>query len=1292
MDSSSSRRFERGKILKEVVSLWCTTALGTSDVEELQECLFDTWSEIRNDSAKCLMLHQAAFPDDVRVSVLDALLPTVELASVNVDDEDRGGPWQKVHGAMLGLNAIMRGDIGVVYVERLKSVCISLQGHTRLPVRDEVRKCLLRLFHMQQKSAEQVQIIDLILSSLSSCLSKKQSGNAGRGSSSSPSSSSSGVFTFQTLSLSSGSPNRTSQPSSPSARIRSDGSPTSKVRQQVVPQEEERLAYTLDGLMGSLEAIFDSLPSLQVSLKFKGYYSILVVPCFMWSGAFDRYDLLLSHPVLSLASPMTIILIFTLKHTSCLNAVMQGLALTEDGHDAGEDGPLGRILGLLERGVGDSSSTVRQSAGQTLIKMISRCKGEEREGTQITEITTENTAVEAVKAVRSFRDRIFGMLTQQFAKRGADRWRQHEICLLVAEDVIRTALEERLGVLGQLVVRTECDTVFAHFCADVQDVVQFGLLHNMFEIRRMATQVLPSLVRYLVVFEPARLFKPNAPWSILADDSQWSADWVQSRKEGQLHLREEFLLQGLVAFAWVAEVVKATQHVKEVLLKYNGRAPVGASGLDRRDKDKEKEKDRPIDKAYSHSHHFWAMEVQGRLAEDEAKARFHNGLRQCLNSERFESLSASGTSGTSGISGIGSSTRAATCAAYLSGLLGPVRETVGKVVTKLSVHWQTMNAERIVDSAEMAHLSPSRVNNPAPASVKAEKEPSDPSAVADAKSQSKPRVNLDLRMDLSLEPVTAPYQPVPLEPVFLSLDYVEAISLGCALLEDLRQEGVSLDKEELELLRTCPWIEAVHSSQLLLARCQTHGHGQASASYDALRALTETETSVYANRPGSISTPIPAAPAAGTANNVNVNATNTVLGKDVVVILSVSDPTVEPHVLFSSGPGSGGSVSSIGSPDSLGSGVSASLGLISSNSASASMSMRTLVAANRWMCEHVGPVLPVFLNDLNVIESSGEGEGKGESATGNSNSSFFFKHTHDHRLSLITAQWVFSLVKDPLWLDRRPNVRRGLFNSLVPSLTQFATKHTQGRVSEGEGKGVGVGRWSEGALAALAQLYMGAVKTYASRFGGQQRALAVESSEVSALMRSCRLLLQTDSRVVLPVLCNSHSQANNNNDSGGGGSGSLQQHAGSIRKVLEQALQHSQAGERIGLTSPWVSPAKVNKAAIDHTAQSRFTPTRSVLNTDDVCKVLLMGDQEDSDSEIVGWRESEGANSGAGAVIKAEEGNFETDDFSDWDEESDDELNVSSNSVHTMQPVDVEITSAMQEIDSIVSALVLLEN
>ena len=51
-----------------------------------------------------------------------------------------------------------------------------------------------------------------------------------------------------------------------------------------------------------------------VQVRLEELYSLLVVSCFMWSGALDSSDLLLLYPLMPLASLMTNILISTLKH------------------------------------------------------------------------------------------------------------------------------------------------------------------------------------------------------------------------------------------------------------------------------------------------------------------------------------------------------------------------------------------------------------------------------------------------------------------------------------------------------------------------------------------------------------------------------------------------------------------------------------------------------------------------------------------------------------------------------------------------------------------------------------------------------------------------------------------------------------------------------------------------------------------------------------------------------------------------------------------------------------------
>ena len=90
------------------------------------------------------------------------------------------------------------------------------------------------------------------------------------------------------------------------------------------PQKYDDLLW---GFLAILEQEFGSrvgchAGKFEVERSYRGYYSMLVVSCFMWSGALDSSDLFLSHPLMSLSSHITIILISTLKYTY-LYAFMQ---------------------------------------------------------------------------------------------------------------------------------------------------------------------------------------------------------------------------------------------------------------------------------------------------------------------------------------------------------------------------------------------------------------------------------------------------------------------------------------------------------------------------------------------------------------------------------------------------------------------------------------------------------------------------------------------------------------------------------------------------------------------------------------------------------------------------------------------------------------------------------------------------------------------------------------------------------------------------------------------------------
>ncbi len=227
----------------------------------------------------------------------------------------------------------------------------------------------------------------------------------------------------------------------------------------------------------------------------------------------------------------------------------------------------------------------------------------------------------------------------------------------------------------------------------------------------------------------------------------------------------------------------------------------------------------------------------------------------------------------------------------------------------------------------------------------------------------------------------APYESYG-HPTYISLDFIEMCALGCAVLEDVRrhgdnggnrgQEGSGLSLQAQKLLERCPWVDSVFSVQMLLAH--TYSVGAGSHSYKlhhalpALRSLNEFAMRRPLASPVEKSTGF----TGGEAGMMDGDMQCYLVGTDAVVLLSVSDPTVEPYVLGTCGTcsESSGSLISGGSNSisafnatsvddsniaSNGSTQSAQSGSVSSAAAVAS-NARTLVAANRWTCENVALV------------------------------------------------------------------------------------------------------------------------------------------------------------------------------------------------------------------------------------------------------------------------------------------------------------------------------------------------
>ena len=620
-----------------------SSTIMTPDLKPLIAGLFDTWSEIRADSSKSLEKHQASLPAHILESIVEILNPVVDQVSAG-----KAVPWQKLHGALRGLRALM--PLPASHVERLRAAYIAVQGHALLPVREEGRRGLLAVCALGTQD-EKLVLLDVILAALGQYLYDKQ----------------------------------TLQSCSPPAS-------------QTSVEKEETLAYVLDGL-----------------------YQVLV-------GILEQFS--------------------TFEQLAAAHASGHG-----QGRGQLQPSVMQHVLDLLLLGMADTSSTVRQSAGAGLTALLLRCA---QSHAPVDAAATTTFQLQALTAVAD---------TLGNAK---PVWTRLEACVLVAEEVFSAHLNMLLQTLREegpsstalnRVLLPQC------FCRAAQATIPLCLLHSKFEIRRVGSQLLPTLARYLTLFERELLFEENTPWVLLVDKVRWPAAWRESCPAAAAH--EEHIRQLLVALAWTAETAKAQQHIAEALIQtnnylgsyvgiglsqYNTEAPAVSGGVySAREGSKEEVQDQqPL---------FWALEVRGRLMQDEAKHRFHSELQHVL------------TGG-----------HAKECAKQLNSTLLMVRLDIVRLVSCLADTWRSVS-DRHTD----ATLSDAPPDYASP----------DVSSVFRA-------------------PATAPGKGDPLRsPFVISADYVEATALACALLLDMGPAAQSLCPDvSLSMTSDCTWVAQCYALAL----------------------------------------------------------------------------------------------------------------------------------------------------------------------------------------------------------------------------------------------------------------------------------------------------------------------------------------------------------------------------------------------------------------------------------------------------------------------------------------------
>jgi len=243
--------------------------------------------------------------------------------------------------------------------------------------------------------------------------------------------------------------------------------------------------------------------------------------------------------------------------------------------------PAEKTILIISRCLGDSSSTVRQSAGQNLILLLRKFN---EFGSKLP--LSSNASCAACKRL------VYEAIVRQFDDLSADKWPQHEASLLVCEDIIRSTtielLEKSTLAGSSLPTSSSSDgdmSSFVRVLETLQHILEISLEHGMFEMRRVGAQLLPPLLRAIVLFAPEILLHRRGE-KVTAESKM--------HDEGDMQF-------SLFSCVLISEVSKVLQHVREVLLD--------------------------IDETVAPFGHRWALEVQGRHMEDENRVAFHLALR-----------------------------------------------------------------------------------------------------------------------------------------------------------------------------------------------------------------------------------------------------------------------------------------------------------------------------------------------------------------------------------------------------------------------------------------------------------------------------------------------------------------------------------------------------------------------------------------------------------------------------------------------------------------------------------------
>ena len=223
------------------------------------------------------------------------------------------------------------------------------------------------------------------------------------------------------------------------------------------------------------------------------------------------------------------------------------------------------------------------------------------------------------------------------------QWQRQEVSLIVSEDIIQTILFAALEDMGQKSWKgftlSDCENTLIASCRESSWV---SLLHPMFEVRRMHGQILPTVARASILFQPDMLVEEfissnrntmnglTVPAGLSYLISTSNNDNVGDECD-----EDRGDCRPVVLCAWIACLCNAAEHIIEL---DTGSSSHFQEALLRSKIDRITVDSPPTPYA------FWAMDVLGRLSEEVSKKRYSSGLKGVLYGENLSAYTALATS------------------------------------------------------------------------------------------------------------------------------------------------------------------------------------------------------------------------------------------------------------------------------------------------------------------------------------------------------------------------------------------------------------------------------------------------------------------------------------------------------------------------------------------------------------------------------------------------------------------------------------------------------------------------